>query len=216
MTIRTSTIVWLGVVIGLIVPYPTTTEVSRWRFDDFHAYVPEGAYSIPIETPPEPESSTLQESADSIVPVLELSNDYKVQQTTEVVTDLLGPYQPQSKVTEHHSLFDAPDDHCRLVDGYDWDRKLAYAICRGESNGNTDLVYTKDYHDWGYIECRGSHGIMQIGCPWANHFGVSPEDLHDPETNMDLAYKIYQRSDDSFRPWGAYTNGRYKRFLDDY
>jgi soluble lytic murein transglycosylase-like protein len=48
------------------------------------------------------------------------------------------------------------------------------------------------------------HGLMQINAPtWCSFFGVSRQELQDPETNVKLASIIYQRSG-----WRAWTCAR--------
>lgn len=89
---------------------------------------------------------------------------------------------------------------CSLVNNYNWDTRVAYAVCMAESGGNSMASNWNDNHG----SCIGSHGLMQIACI---HGGV----FHDPVQNMNKAYEIYQRS--GWQPWGAYTSGAYARFL---
>lgn len=56
-----------------------------------------------------------------------------------------------------------------------------------------------------------SYGLMQInmlgdlGPARLQQFGISRnEELYDPQTNMDAAYVLYQRSGNTLHPWGGY------------
>lgn len=99
---------------------------------------------------------------------------------------------------------------CGLVDRYDWNRRVAYAVCMGESTSNSTAENWRDNHG----SCRGSFGLMQIACFWFPYYGYSLSAYkHNPEVNMKLAYKIYKRSGNSFHPWGAYTSGKYLKYL---
>lgn len=56
-----------------------------------------------------------------------------------------------------------------------------------------------------------SYGLMQInmlgdlGPARLQQFGLSKyEDLYDPQTNMNAAYVLYQRSGNTLQPWGGY------------
>jgi len=91
---------------------------------------------------------------------------------------------------------------CALVNGYDWDIKVAYAICLAESGGNARATNLNDKHNG----CVGSYGLMQIACI---HTGGVAE--YNPEANMAKAYEIYSRS--GWKPWGAYTSGAYLKYL---
>lgn len=89
---------------------------------------------------------------------------------------------------------------CLLVNEYDWDVKTAYAVCMAESGGNPNASNLNDNHG----SCIGSYGLMQIACI---HGGV----FYNPAENMAKAYEIYSRS--GWSPWGAYTSGKYLKFL---
>jgi hypothetical protein len=48
---------------------------------------------------------------------------------------------------------------------------------------------------------------MQIACIHGANESTTPEQ------NMAMAYKIYKDWGNSWQPWGAYTNGSYKKYL---
>lgn len=56
-----------------------------------------------------------------------------------------------------------------------------------------------------------SIGIFQINTK--AHKTYTPEQLKNPVTNAKEAYRIY--SSQGLRAWGAYTDGRYKKYLND-
>lgn len=94
---------------------------------------------------------------------------------------------------------------CELVNKYDWDKQIAKAVCLAESNGNEKAI--GDLSVIGGIYAP-SYGLMQIralvGRP-------SAEQLLDPEFNMQYAYDLWSRQ--GWKPWSAYNNGTYKKYL---
>jgi len=94
---------------------------------------------------------------------------------------------------------------CKLVDGYEWDIKIAYAICMAESRGNP-LAYNK-------ANKNGSNdaGLMQINSIHVNSGLISSEDRFIPEKNLAAAYAIYKGS--GFKAWSAYNNKSYLKYL---
>ncbi len=90
---------------------------------------------------------------------------------------------------------------CDLVNNYsNWNKNVAYAVCMAESGGNTNAANYNDNHG----SCVGSFGLMQLACFWI----PNPT---DPTANMAKANEIYSRS--GWSPWGAYTSGKYLRYL---
>jgi soluble lytic murein transglycosylase-like protein len=75
-----------------------------------------------------------------------------------------------------------------------WDVDIMMQICEFESQGNPDAENWKDAH----MGCNGSFGLMQVACI----HGVSREDLHDPSTNIRVAYRIWK--DSGYYPWTTY------------
>ena len=90
---------------------------------------------------------------------------------------------------------------CELVNNYtNWDTRVAYAVCMAESGGNTNAANYNDNHG----KCIGSFGLMQLACFWI----PNPT---DPYANIAKANEIYSRS--GWSPWGAYTSGKYLKYL---
>jgi hypothetical protein len=90
---------------------------------------------------------------------------------------------------------------CELVRNYtNWDTRVAYAVCMAESGGNTNAANYNDNHG----SCIGSFGLMQLACFWI----PNPT---DPTANIAKANEIWSRS--GWQPWGAYTSGKYLKYL---
>lgn len=90
---------------------------------------------------------------------------------------------------------------CELVRNYtNWNVDVAYAVCMAESGGNTNAANYNDNHG----KCVGSFGLMQLACFWI----PNPT---DPTANMAKANEIWSRS--GWSPWGAYTSGKYLKYL---
>lgn len=98
---------------------------------------------------------------------------------------------------------------CSLVNRYDWDVRVARAVCLAESSGIVSKVNMNDNHG----SCRGSYSLMQVGCFWYPFYGYSSGQFFDPNVNVAIAYKIWQRSGQSFNQWTAYTSGAYVKYL---
>ena len=89
---------------------------------------------------------------------------------------------------------------CEIVKNYNWNVRIAYAVCMAESGGNPNAANLNDKHRG----CVGSYGLMQVACI---HGGI----FTDPKQNMDKAFEIYNQS--GWKPWGAYTNRSYLKHL---
>ena len=102
-----------------------------------------------------------------------------------------------------------------IVQKYDWDAKLAVAIMVAENNScqadNENRSKLEDHRKW--CGRYGSFGLWQLATCWSEEFGVSEKDMLNPETNIELAYKIYKRNGGSFHLWSAYKNGSYQKWL---
>lgn len=86
---------------------------------------------------------------------------------------------------------------------------IANAVAYAESN-----FYTRAYNDQN-SDGSVDRGILQVN---SRHFGPGGvfengpytfDDMFDPKKNAEAAYIIYKRSRYTFRPWAAYTSGRY-------
>ena len=112
---------------------------------------------------------------------------------------------PESKI-EHVTEAPKPSG-CEIVSLYDWDHRMARAICLAESGGNSSAI-GDNYRINGLL--APSCGLMQVrtlkGRP-------SCEELLDPKTNMDWAYRISNKGT-NFKPWSVFTSGKYLQFLD--
>lgn len=95
------------------------------------------------------------------------------------------------------------------MNGYEWDTRIAYAVCMAESGGHPDAIGDQSltFYDEGRLVGM-SCGLMQVrvlkGRPGCNA-------LLDPQTNMEWAWRIYQAG--GWKPWTGYTSGKYKEYL---
>jgi len=94
---------------------------------------------------------------------------------------------------------------CTAVNGYEWDRRVAYAVCMAESHGNPQATNTSN------TDGSTDRGLMQINSIHADMVGGDLEKLYDPRTNLDIAYRLYKAK--GFQPWSVYNNGKYLAFL---
>lgn len=96
---------------------------------------------------------------------------------------------------------------CNAVNGYDWNRQVAYAICMAESSG----VASKDNAG---LNADGSvdYGLMQINSIHADMVGGDLSKLYDPATNIKIAYSLSKGGTD-WSPWTAYKTGAYLKWL---
>jgi hypothetical protein len=82
------------------------------------------------------------------------------------------------------------------------DPNMAAAVAMAESAGNPDALNVTPR--------ERSVGLWQINV--RVHKEVSEEALRSPLTNAAVAFGIFTKAK-GWRPWGAYTDGRYKQFL---
>ena len=80
----------------------------------------------------------------------------------------------------------------------------AVAVAKAESELNSDA-----FNPEAHVGCNGSIGIFQMACV---HNRKDPEALKDVETNIKRARALYLQ--EGWKPWGAYTDGRWRQYLD--
>lgn len=99
-----------------------------------------------------------------------------------------------------------PSD-CTAVNVYDWNTRIAYAICMAESRG----IASKDNAG---LNANGTvdYGLMQINSIHADMVGGDLTKLLDPATNIRVAYSL-SRGGTDWTPWTTYTSGKYLAFL---
>jgi hypothetical protein len=79
---------------------------------------------------------------------------------------------------------------------YSWNVDMAIAICKAESNGNTNA-----------ISSTADRGLMQINYIHADMVGGNLNALYDPVTNIRVAASIYGGR--GWNAWSTYLNGAY-------
>ena len=180
------------------------------------------SYQLPqIKTPPEPPgpiSDQLMASNQKTQPKTTINHQPIDTSQSPAATTKTSPQPPKpaakpvttrsnkglSKTTETKKTNQDPNNLCRLAYNYNnWSADIAYAVCMAESQGKATATNNRDRHRG----CVGSHGLFQIACIHA-----PKADMYDPVKNVAMANKIYSRKN-SFKPWGAYTNGSYRQYL---
>ena len=93
---------------------------------------------------------------------------------------------------------------------------IVAAIGMGESGGKAGIDTVQSGLDPGKKN-EFSVGLMQINTKAhmdkLTRRGWSVEDLRDPLKNMTITKEVFDEAGGSFKPWGAYTNGSYTKFL---
>lgn len=94
---------------------------------------------------------------------------------------------------------------CEIASEYDWDYRIAHAICMAESGGNP-----KAYNS---ANSNGSNdaGLFQINSIHVKSGLIGNEERFDPKKNIEAAYAIYKGS--GWKAWSAYNNQSYKKYL---
>lgn len=87
-----------------------------------------------------------------------------------------------------------------LVAQYGWDTRTALAVMQAESGCNP-----------GAISHTCDRGLFQVNCVHSAKVNGNLDALFDAETNVRVAYQIYQGCS-CWRPWVAYTSGAYLKY----
>lgn len=118
--------------------------------------------------------------------------------------------QPREKVVLIEVVYDKAGIERLIRATFPETSNTAVAIAKAESELNP-----KAYNGEAHKGCNGSIGVMQIGCV---HNRSNPKALHDVAFNLKKARAIYDdslaRTGNGWLPWGAYTDGRYKQYLE--
>lgn len=118
--------------------------------------------------------------------------------------------EPKEQVVLLEVVYDKPGIERLIRATFSEEPNIAVAIAKAESELNP-----KAYNGEAHRGCNGSIGVMQIGCV---HNRNNPKALHDVAFNLKKARSIYDdslaRTGNGWLPWGAYTDGRYKQYLE--
>ena len=85
-----------------------------------------------------------------------------------------------------------------IINKYDWDKKVAYAVMRAESNENPKAYNENTNGSW-------DAGLFQIN----SIHGYSREEMENPEKNIEAAYQIYLKAGRKFTPWVVFNSKQY-------
>ena len=94
------------------------------------------------------------------------------------------------------------DNYRYLIEQYNWNYNVAYAVMREESRFNPEAINYEDKHRG----CSGSYGLMQLGCVHFGKYGLAHDNWHIPEVNIRTAYLLYKEF--GWKIWGPCTNGK--------
>lgn len=95
---------------------------------------------------------------------------------------------------------------CEIANKYDWNVQIAIAICIAESGGISTQTGDNYVINGLYAPSCGLFQIRTlVGRPTC-------EQLKDPATNVEWAYKISKQGTD-WTPWSVFNNRRYIQFL---
>lgn len=158
---------------------------------------------VPSETPKAPTFAEL--SLEEKIKANPNKCDLNVQVMHEDGSCHNKPVANSTSATPNATVTSSGD--CSLVYNYsNWNQRVAYAVCMAESSNDPNNENMKDIHRYadGSVRCVGSFGLMQLACFWI----PNPK---DPVANMAKANEIYSRS--GWSPWGAYTSGKYLKYL---
>lgn len=84
--------------------------------------------------------------------------------------------------------------YAEMIEVFPWNTATVLEIAHLESRCNP-----KAYNPESHKTCNGSIGIMQDACM---HFNKG-ENPYDPYTNIKVAYRVYLKAGESFRPWST-------------
>lgn len=90
------------------------------------------------------------------------------------------------------------------------DLQTAVAIALAESQGNPNAYNPETAA--GTPQGKGSYGLWQIYLK--AHPEFAGQNLYDPQTNANAAYRVYVAAGYSFSPWSTFGSGAYQAFLD--
>jgi len=90
----------------------------------------------------------------------------------------------------------------------DHNATIGAAVGMGESHGRSKVLNDNNEHSLGLWQHNDDTGEDRRG-----FYGIKDwSELKDPVTNARATYRLWKRQG-GWTPWGAYTNGSYKKFL---
>ena len=124
---------------------------------------------------------------------------------------VLSHYSPVFYTQETPYILGPKRDYLSLFYKYEWDPRVAYAVMMAESGGDPNSLNPEWHYKNRVKHCQGSYGLMQMACSHIGNYGLTADNIRDPEANIHAAYLLWKER--GWKPWGAYTNGSYKKFL---
>lgn len=103
-------------------------------------------------------------------------------------------FLPKTSVASVYRVPEACVKYIDEVEKYNWSTSTVIKIMYLESRCNPNAVNLKDSHG----RCKGSFGLLQLACV---HKGGNK---YDYKENIRLAFEVYTRAGNSFKPWSTY------------
>ena len=132
-----------------------------------------------------------------------------------VILALIALAVPAPAMAASDASSSAASDLCATVAsraGFSGDKLVtAVAVGLGESSCRPD-AYNSNGPTKGCPNGSVDRGLWQINSCW--HPSVSENCAYDAQCNANAAYRISAKGA-NFKPWVAYTNGRYKNYLNE-
>jgi hypothetical protein len=87
--------------------------------------------------------------------------------------------------------------------------RIGAAVGMGESSGRPGILNDNNEYSLGLWQHNRDTGEDR-----RDFYGIKDwSELADPVTNARATYRLWKRAGGTWRDWGAYTNGSYKKFL---
>ena len=165
-------------------------------------YVKEG---VTTEVMPEEPKEAWMTDEEAVQAAKDVIRKKELQAELETLDmEIKAKQEQRKKVADELTAYWSEDKVKALIRQVFWeDPVTAVAVAMAESGLSPYALNTRDSHRG----CTGSYGIFQIGCLHES----DPSVLYDVEYNIRRAKEIYNES--GWRPWGAFTDGNYKRYL---
>lgn len=126
----------------------------------------------------------------------------------ELTPESLGVSVVEEKEVKYLPREERKAYYKKLVEQYDWHHGVALAIIHHESQ----YGYHKFLHNpEGHRGCNGSYGPMQMACLHIGNYGLTWDNIYDPEANVRAGYLLWKER--GFKPWGVCWDGKVRCWL---
>lgn len=119
--------------------------------------------------------------------------------------------KPVSKLAAHtpqvQTVAQGCDAYRSLIDQYNWNTNVAFAVMRAENPGCNPASTSKP--NWNGSVDRG---LFQVNSIHADMVNGNLAALYNPTTNVATAYRIY--SGGGWKRWSTFNSGKYLSYLE--